>query len=200
MRSDDRGAATVWTAFAACALCVVFGAVLALGQAVAARHRAGGAADLAALAAADRALWGEADACAIAVRVAAAQGAAVVRCRVGEDIADVTARVTSGPWTPEVRSRAGPPGPTGLPAALPGLTGPEVPPPGPEPELDPPGPGVHPPVRSGDPSPVRGSIPPVRSGDPSPVRGSIPPVRSGDPSPVRGSISPVRSGDPSPIR
>ncbi|MGW8602069.1 pilus assembly protein TadG-related protein, partial [Streptomyces sp. NPDC055893] len=61
-RGRDRGAATVWAAFAACALCVVFGAVLALGQAVAARHRAGGAADLAALAAADRALWGEAEA------------------------------------------------------------------------------------------------------------------------------------------
>ncbi|WP_370531932.1 pilus assembly protein TadG-related protein, partial [Streptomyces venezuelae] len=55
----DGGAATVWVAFAACALCVVFAAVLALGQAVSARHRAGGAADLAALAAADRALWGE---------------------------------------------------------------------------------------------------------------------------------------------
>lgn len=54
----------MWVAFAACALCVVFAAVLALGQAVAARHRAGGAADLAALAAADRALWGEAEACA----------------------------------------------------------------------------------------------------------------------------------------
>ncbi|MYV71139.1 hypothetical protein GT043_35460, partial [Streptomyces sp. SID2131] len=63
-RRDDRGAATVWTAFAACVLCVVFGALLALGQAVVARHRAGGAADLAVLAAADRALWGQAEACA----------------------------------------------------------------------------------------------------------------------------------------
>ncbi|MEU6974512.1 Rv3654c family TadE-like protein [Streptomyces sp. NPDC046371] len=122
MRGGDRGAATVWTAFAACALCVVFGAVLALGQAVAARHRAGGAADLAALAAADRALWGEADACAAAARVAAAQGADVVRCRVREDIADVTARVSVGPWAPEVTARAGPPGPVGLQAPQPGLT------------------------------------------------------------------------------
>ncbi|MET9955171.1 Rv3654c family TadE-like protein [Streptomyces sp. NPDC006339] len=114
---NDRGAATVWTALAACALCVVFGAVLALGQAVTARHRAGGAADLAALAAADRALWGEADACAAATRVATAQGAALMRCDVRDDIADVTAGVTLGPWTSEVRSRAGPP----LPAPLPGL-------------------------------------------------------------------------------
>ncbi|MFB7860454.1 Rv3654c family TadE-like protein [Streptomyces sp. NPDC056069] len=111
----DRGAATVWTAFAACALCMLFGAVLALGQAVTARHRAGGAADLAALAAADRALWGESDACATATRVAGAQGAALTRCQVREDIADVTARVALGPWTTEVRSRAGPPDPRALP-------------------------------------------------------------------------------------
>ncbi len=104
----DRGAASVWTAFAACALCVVFGAVLALGQAVAVRHRAGGAADLAALAAADRALWGEAEACAAAGRVAAAQGAELVRCRVAGAEAEVTARVVRGPFAPEVRARAGP--------------------------------------------------------------------------------------------
>ncbi|MFD3566662.1 Rv3654c family TadE-like protein [Streptomyces sp. NPDC058667] len=112
---SDRGAATVWVAFAACALCVVFGVVLALGQAVAARHRAGGAADLAALAAADRALWGETEACAVASRVAAAQRAEVVRCAVRGDIAEVTARVASGPYRPGIRSRAGPPGPQGPP-------------------------------------------------------------------------------------
>ncbi|MFE7549238.1 Rv3654c family TadE-like protein [Streptomyces gardneri] len=117
----DRGAATVWAAFAACALCVVFGAVLALGQAVAARHRAGGAADLAALAAADRALWGEAEACAAASRVAAAQGTELLRCAVRGELAEVTARVVRGPYRPDVSSRAGPareaaPGP---PAAVP---------------------------------------------------------------------------------
>ncbi len=112
----DRGAATVWAAFAACALCVVFGVVLALGQAVSARHRAGGAADLAALAAADRALWGEAEACAAASRVAVAQGAELARCAVRDGVADVTARVVRGPYRPEVRSRAGPPGP---PAGVP---------------------------------------------------------------------------------
>ncbi|MER5967928.1 Rv3654c family TadE-like protein [Streptomyces sp. NPDC002057] len=109
-RRSDRGAATVWVALAACALCVVFGAVLALGQAVAARHRAGGAADLAALAAADRALWGEAEACGAASRVAAAQGAELVACAVRGELAEVTARVVRGPYRPEVRSRAGPPG------------------------------------------------------------------------------------------
>ncbi|WUS32118.1 hypothetical protein OG357_21180 [Streptomyces sp. NBC_01255] len=94
----------------------MFGAVLALGQAVAARHRAGGAADLAALAAADRALWGEAEACAVASRVAAAQGAELLRCAVRGDIAEVTATVVRGPYRPDVSSRAGPPGP---PSAVP---------------------------------------------------------------------------------
>ncbi|MET9377694.1 Rv3654c family TadE-like protein [Streptomyces sp. NPDC002992] len=116
----DRGFATVWTAFAACVLCVVFGAVLALGQAVAARHRAGGAADLAALAAADRALWGEETACAAAARVADAQGASVLRCSVRGDVADVTAAVRLGPYAPAVRARAGPSEALpGLPAAAP---------------------------------------------------------------------------------
>ncbi|MFF8275256.1 Rv3654c family TadE-like protein [Streptomyces lateritius] len=121
--AGDEGMATVWTAFVACALCVVFGAVLALGQAVAARHRAGGAADLAALAAADRALWGERGACEAAARVAGAQGAALVRCSVRGDVADVTAAVALGPYRPAVRARAGPAGPPeglrGPPAAVP---------------------------------------------------------------------------------
>ncbi|MFF4870050.1 Rv3654c family TadE-like protein [Streptomyces sp. NPDC000961] len=135
-RRGDRGAATVWTAFAACALCVVFGAVLALGQAVAARHRAGGAADLAVLAAADRALWGEAEACAAASRVAGAQGAEVVRCAVRGELAEVTARVAGGSYRPEVRSRAGPP------ELLPGPRGQPEPPPGPSPGLPGPRGGV----------------------------------------------------------
>lgn len=111
LRARDRGSASVWVAVAASALCVVFAAVLALGQAVAARHRAGGAADMAALAAADRALWGTAEACAGAARVAGAQGGEVVRCTVTGEIADVTVRARFGPYAPEVRSRAGPAAP-----------------------------------------------------------------------------------------
>ncbi|MFD3352779.1 Rv3654c family TadE-like protein [Streptomyces fradiae] len=91
------------------ALCVVFAAVLALGQAVAARHRAGGAADLAALAAADRALSGAEAACAAAARVARAQRAELSSCGLRGEIAEVTARVRFGPYAPAVRSRAGPP-------------------------------------------------------------------------------------------
>ncbi|MEE1756824.1 Rv3654c family TadE-like protein [Streptomyces sp. SP18CS02] len=120
MSGCDRGSATVWVAVVAGVLCAVFGTVLALGQAVAARHRAGGAADLAALAAADRALWGTAHACGAADRVARAQGAEMVRCEVRGEIAEVTARTRLGPYAPEVRSRAGPPGVfAGLPAAVP---------------------------------------------------------------------------------
>ncbi|MDV7224260.1 Rv3654c family TadE-like protein, partial [Streptomyces prunicolor] len=54
---SDRGSATVWSLGAMAVMCVVFGIVLALGQAVVARHRAAGGADLAALAAADH--WAE---------------------------------------------------------------------------------------------------------------------------------------------
>lgn len=105
----DRGSATIWVAMAATVLCVVFAAVLAMGQAVVARHRAGSAADLAALAAADHALQGAGHACEKAATVARAQGAAVVRCAVQGEIADVTAQVRFGPYGPTVRSRAGPP-------------------------------------------------------------------------------------------
>ncbi|MEU4923411.1 Rv3654c family TadE-like protein [Streptomyces parvus] len=110
----DRGVATVWAAVTVAGLCTVFAVVLALGQAVAARHRAGGAADLAALAAADRALEGAESACAAARRVAVAQDAVVVRCAVRGEVADVTARSGFGPYLPTVRARAGPPaGPSG---------------------------------------------------------------------------------------
>ncbi|MFF2222658.1 Rv3654c family TadE-like protein [Streptomyces globisporus] len=108
-RGADRGVATVWVAVTVAGLCTVFAVVLALGQAVAARHRAGGAADLAALAAADRALDGVEAACEAARRVALAQDAAIVRCAVQGEVADVTARAGFGPYLPTVRSRAGPP-------------------------------------------------------------------------------------------
>ncbi|WP_221354877.1 Rv3654c family TadE-like protein [Streptomyces beigongshangae] len=107
---SDRGSATVWTVGALAVLCVVFGAVLAMGQAVVVRHRAGGAADLAALAAADHWTVGGTKACARADRVARAQDTRVVRCAVSGDIADVTVAAGRGPLTAEVRSRAGPAG------------------------------------------------------------------------------------------
>jgi secretion/DNA translocation related TadE-like protein len=86
---------------------------LALGQAIAARHRAGAVADLAALAAADRALDGERQACGRAVAVARAQRARIVACTVRGEIADVTAEVRlSAPLAAlppaRFRARAGP--------------------------------------------------------------------------------------------
>ncbi|GAA4555794.1 hypothetical protein GCM10023097_59250 [Streptomyces collinus] len=108
----DRGSASVWSVGAIAVLCVVFGVVLALGQAVVIRHRAAGGADLAALAAADHWADGGTAACARAGRVARAQGARLVRCEVAGEISDVTAASGRGPFTAEVRARAGPP--TGL--------------------------------------------------------------------------------------
>ncbi|MGP3753335.1 Rv3654c family TadE-like protein [Streptomyces sp. IBSNAI001] len=120
--------ATVWVAVTTATLCAVFAMVLALGQAVSARHRAGGAADLAALAAADHALRGAEAACAAAGEVAEAQGAEIVRCGVKGEIADVAVRAHFGLYAPEVRSRAGPPEgsppPTDLPPTDRATTGP----------------------------------------------------------------------------
>ncbi|XVV39535.1 Rv3654c family TadE-like protein [Streptomyces sp. CA-100214] len=90
----------------------MFGIVLALGQAVVARHRAAGGADLAALAAADHWGRGGSAACAEADRVARAQGARLVRCVLTGQVSDVSAASGRGPFAAEVRARAGP----GLPA------------------------------------------------------------------------------------
>ncbi|MEU1935216.1 Rv3654c family TadE-like protein [Streptomyces coeruleorubidus] len=105
----DQGSATVWSVGAIAVLCVVFGIVLALGQAVVIRHRAAGGADLAALAAADHWAEGGTAACARADRVARAQGVRLVRCEVVGEISDVTAASGRGPFAAEVRARAGPP-------------------------------------------------------------------------------------------
>ncbi|WP_374223342.1 Rv3654c family TadE-like protein [Streptomyces sp. F63] len=95
---------------AATALCAVFAAVLAMGQAVVTRHRAGGGADLAALAAADHALSGRDTACGLARRVAEAQGVRLVRCVVHGEVSDLTAEAAFGPFVSRVRARAGPAG------------------------------------------------------------------------------------------
>ncbi|WP_443048216.1 Rv3654c family TadE-like protein [Streptomyces sp. NBC_00252] len=121
-RGSDRGSATVWSLGGMAVMCVVFGVVLALGQAVVARHRAAGGADLAALAAADHWAEGGAGACARAERVARAQGIRLVRCVIVGETSDVTASAGGGPFATEVRSRAGPAGPVAPP--VPGLPAP----------------------------------------------------------------------------
>ncbi|MEU7239869.1 Rv3654c family TadE-like protein [Streptomyces sparsogenes] len=139
----DRGSATVWTALTATALCAVFAAVLAAGQIMVARHRAGAAADLAALAAADHGLEGAEAACGLARRVAAAQGTRVVRCALRGAVADLRVAARAGPFAPEVRARAAPVDPAGAvpPAAdPPGAVPPAADPPGAvPPAADPPG-------------------------------------------------------------
>ncbi len=114
-RSTDQGSATVWSVGAVAVLCLVFGVVLALGQAVAARHRAAGGADLAALAAADHWARGGTAACARAERIAAAQGTRLVRCVLTGQVSDVRVASGRGPFTAEVRARAGPA--VGIPSA-----------------------------------------------------------------------------------
>ncbi|MDN3026331.1 Rv3654c family TadE-like protein [Streptomyces sp. S.PB5] len=125
--ASDRGSATVWSVGAIAVLCVVFGVVLALGQAVVVRHRAAGGADLAALAAADHWAAGGAGACARAERVARAQGTRLVRCAMVGEISDVTATAGRGVFVAEVRARAGPAELT--PSAAAGTPG-QPPPPG----------------------------------------------------------------------
>ncbi|MFJ8507544.1 Rv3654c family TadE-like protein [Streptomyces avermitilis] len=154
----DRGSASVWVVCAIAGLCVVFGAVLAMSQAVVTRHRAASAADLAALAAADH--WTDigGEACAMADRVARAQGSSLVRCAVEGEISDVTATAGRGPFTAEVRARAGPAGP----ADAVGPPGPAdtVGPPGPADAVGPPGPAD----TVGPPGPA-GPVVPVPRGD-----------------------------------
>ncbi|PZT70508.1 hypothetical protein DN402_16070 [Streptomyces sp. SW4] len=104
----DRGSATVWSVGAVAVLCLVFGVVLALGQAVVARHRAAAGADLAALAAADHWSQGGTAACARAERIARAQSTRLVRCVLTGPVSDVTAASGRGPFAAEIRSRAGP--------------------------------------------------------------------------------------------
>ena len=103
-RHGDRGSATIWSLGAMGVLLALFAAALFLSQAVVARHRAGGAADLAALAAADHALDGPQAACRLAADVAQAQGARLRSCQVAGEVAEVVAEVNGA----QVRSRAGP--------------------------------------------------------------------------------------------
>ncbi|WP_234354961.1 Rv3654c family TadE-like protein [Streptomyces sp. NRRL WC-3618] len=123
---SDRGSATVWSVGAIAVLCVVFGVVLAVGQAAVARHRAAAGADLAALAAADHWTEGVPAACARADRVAAAQGTRLARCALVGEVSDLTVTAGRGLFEAEVRARAGPPGPPGPPSP-PGLPGPPGP-------------------------------------------------------------------------
>ncbi len=93
----DDGVATVLVLTLAAVLGLLSALVALLGSVAVGRHRAASAADLAALAAASRALSGEWAACAAAREVAAGAGAAVRACRLEGDVAVVIAVVPSPP-------------------------------------------------------------------------------------------------------
>ncbi|WP_241002702.1 Rv3654c family TadE-like protein [Streptomyces sp. CB01881] len=138
-RGADAGSATVWLVAFAVLGCAAFTAVLSVGAVIGARHRAESAADLAALAAADRLLLDVDGGCGRAAGIATAQAATVVSCTVDReaDAVEVVAEVRVGglpvrlPVGPaRARSRAGPvrataattPAPAGADAEA-GLTG-----------------------------------------------------------------------------
>ena len=90
----DGGSATVLVLALVAVLAAVAALLVGAGALVVARHRADSAADLAALAAAARALDGAGAACRAADGVARATGAALVGCRLQGEDAVVTVEVT----------------------------------------------------------------------------------------------------------
>lgn len=90
----DRGAATIWVASGIAALLVIMAVVLEISTATITRHRAGGAADLAALAAAEYALDGQPAACGQARWVAERMRVRLDTCRLAgwNALVEVTAQ------------------------------------------------------------------------------------------------------------
>ncbi|THV41576.1 Rv3654c family TadE-like protein [Glycomyces buryatensis] len=88
----EEGSATVLAVGVVAALVVSTVAFAAVGQATAARHRAQGAADAAALAGAAKVLFGDEEACAAAAAMVAANSAELESCEVND--LEVTIRVT----------------------------------------------------------------------------------------------------------
>jgi secretion/DNA translocation related TadE-like protein len=118
-RAGERGSATVWMLALSGVLATIGLAAVLVGAAVVARHRATGAADLAALAAAGRAVNGHVDGCARAATVADANAAVLTACTVGADVVvqvEVSVPVRLGPLglhSATARARAGPVAPDG---------------------------------------------------------------------------------------
>jgi len=95
---DESGGATVFACFALTGLVAVTAVLIQVGGAVAARHRAQGAADLAALAAAQELTEGEQSACTAAASLARRMRVEVTECTVdGWDV--VVSTETEGPVT-----------------------------------------------------------------------------------------------------
>lgn len=111
----DSGAGSITVLITVFLTLVLLGATAALGTSVTAATRAAGAADLAALAAAD-AVRGlvTADACALAAQTIQRHGAVMTACTAeGDGTARVQTRFDSAlPWPAHGQSRAGPPAPS----------------------------------------------------------------------------------------
>jgi secretion/DNA translocation related TadE-like protein len=120
----DSGAAAIYILVLVGAMTAAALTSLAAGQALAVRHRAGAAADLAALAAADRVLEGAGPACAHGDSIARANGARLVRCKITGDVVDVLVEISPPgvPGLPSVRARARA-APTDADPMQPGFTG-----------------------------------------------------------------------------
>ncbi|WP_308201483.1 Rv3654c family TadE-like protein [Sphaerisporangium perillae] len=109
----ERGAGTVWVVAVMALIWFMAVALLLMGTARIARHRAEAAADLSALAGATQALAAPETACRRARDLAAANHASMTRCVVREGVVDVRVKVRLVlPWLGErstfADSRAGP--------------------------------------------------------------------------------------------
>ena len=115
----DRGSMTIWAAALAGLVLLGSSAAVLYGSAVAGRHRAETAADLAALAAAVHVVDSPASACAIGARIAIGNGGSLRGCEVvGDKVEVVVSRRVSlgglGTFTAVARARAGPVEPGGV--------------------------------------------------------------------------------------
>ncbi|WP_131096605.1 Rv3654c family TadE-like protein [Streptomonospora litoralis] len=110
-RGGDTGSATVWM-LTLCAVVLFTASAVVLVTAVRVdRHRAATAADLAALAGAARVGEGASSACAQARRIAVANEATLIRCRLANDLSlHVTVHIRTRAWPGSVaaHARAGP--------------------------------------------------------------------------------------------
>ena len=109
----EQGSATVLVLSAAAVVTLVAGALAAAATATVTRHRAGLAADVAALAAASHVTEGPNAACEAAGSAAARNGATLASCIVDGTVVSVRTRVAAPPWiawagAAQGRARAGP--------------------------------------------------------------------------------------------
>jgi secretion/DNA translocation related TadE-like protein len=90
---SDRGSASLLVLSLAGVLALVAMLAVAAGSVAVARHRAASAADLAALAGADRSLQGPGPVCAAATRAAERVAAELTACRLAGDVVEVVVTV-----------------------------------------------------------------------------------------------------------